>query len=315
MNQTSATSFGGTLQDGSLNFSQLALTKAGSGMLTLTGATGFSGSTTVTGGTLALGAVNPLPNSSLIYIGPGAAVVTTVGEANATGSPTAPMIISGLFEKGAGNFADYAQLNRPVLLSGGTIASADVGQLNGYTPDGTPLNIAFSWGQGGPTGGTIATAPDSGTSLFTVPANGYFLIRTKGGQVNPQSNFPYFVSGSNSTLIVNASMSQFNDNNLYLDGINIAGSGTVVFAPPAGYPNIYSDNTSIVSGTLQVGNTGAIPYGTLSNTGGNGTQYVTALYSNVELDGGATPAGTLDLHGVSIFVNGLQGLPALSWGQ
>jgi fibronectin-binding autotransporter adhesin len=313
VNQSMTTTFGGTLADGSF---PLGFTMSGSGSLTLNGPATYSGTTSVNGGTLALGVVNPLQNSSQINIGPGAAVVLTVGEANGSGSPTAPMIISGLLEKGPGNFADYAQLNRPIIyLSGGTIASADEGQIGGYTPDGTPLNIAFCWGQGGPTGGTIATLPNSGASVFSVPGSGYFLLRTQGGSVQPQTNFPYFVSGPNSTLIVNASMSQFNDNNLYLDGINISGSGTVVFAPPAGYPNIYSHNTNIISGTLQVGNTGAIPFGTLSNTGGNGSQYVTAIYSNVELDGGATAAGTLDLNGNSITINGLQGFAGTVAGQ
>jgi autotransporter-associated beta strand protein len=48
--------YGGVLADGGT--SSLALTKIGSGMLTLTGANSYSGGTTVSGGTLQLGAGN-----------------------------------------------------------------------------------------------------------------------------------------------------------------------------------------------------------------------------------------------------------------
>ncbi len=307
INQSIATTFGGKLADGA---NPLALTMAGSGILTLTAATTYSGSTTVTAGTLALGVTNAVPSTAGIIVGQGATLMTTVADSNLQSSGTTlpgSMLIGGLFFKGPGNFGEGNQFARTsILLSGGTIASADQGNIgatdiiSGLAPG---LNVAFVWGGKGTTGGTISTVAST-TSFISVPSGSYFWLCTAGG-AQPLSNEPFFVTGPNSTLNVNTSLAQYNDSATVGNGINISGSGTVVFNPPAGFPNLYSDNTNIVSGTLKVGGTGAIPYGVL--TGGS-------ISSNVELDGGDTVAGTLDLAGNSIFVNGLQGLSGVVAG-
>ncbi len=279
-----------------------------SGMLALTGSTLFSGSTSITGGTLSLGLpggtvrANTLLNTAGITIGPGATIV--VGTLDSAGAPNGPMVINGLFLKGLGAFADFDQLNRPVTLSNGTIQSADAGGgVNSVFNTGSPsLNEALVWGQGN-NARTISTSANT-TSYIIVPANGYFWLRQSGGSAGGvQADQPFFTTGANSTLNVNASLAQYNNAISVGDGVNISGSGTVVFAPPAGFPSQYCRNTNIISGTLQVGNTGAIPYGLVG-----GTFNTNRMYSNVELDGGATAAGTLDLHGNSIYINGLQGL-------
>jgi fibronectin-binding autotransporter adhesin len=322
VNQATQTTFGGTLQDGLLNSSQLGLTMAG-GTLGLTGATLYSGSTTISGGVLALAGgglngVNNLPNTAGITIAQGAALVVTGSDFSLLFNNGPPltfqgntMNISGLFLSIGDNTAEGNQLSRTnIVLSGGTIASAGVGVINAITPNGTALNEALVWGTRGPSGGTISTAANSGSSLISVPASGYFLLCTAAGS-QPQSNMPYFSTGASSTLYVDASMSNYNNGSATnMDGINISGSGTVVFAPPAGYPNVYSRNTNIISGTLQVGNTGAIPFGVLPfNSGG------LSVASNVVLDGGASPAGTLDLNGFSIAVNSLSGASGAYVGQ
>ncbi len=322
VNQAAATSFAGTLQDGSLNSSQLALTMAG-GTLGLTGASLYSGSTTITGGVLvladsaALGA-NNLPNTAGITINRGTSLVIASNDFILFGSNGSPfsvqgetMNIAGLFLSIGNNTVEGNQLSRTnIVLSGGTIASAGVGAIGAITPNGTALNETLVWGTRGSSGGTISTAAGSGTSLISVPAGGYFFLCTAAG-LQQQSNMPYFATGANSTLYVNASLANYNDGNAnYMDGINISGSGTVVFAPPAGFPNIYSRNTNILSGTLQVGSTGAIPFGVLPFTTGG-----LSVASNVVLDGGSAPAGTLDLNGFSTTINSLSGATGAYVGQ
>ena len=76
LNQTTATTFGGTLQDGG---GGLYLTKNGSGMLTLTGVNTYSFATTINAGVLEAGAADTFaPNSS---------VCVTGGTLDATNSP------------------------------------------------------------------------------------------------------------------------------------------------------------------------------------------------------------------------------------
>ena len=88
-----------------------------------------------------------------------------------------------------------------------------------------------------------------------------FLFCNVGGATGRPSPTSVLCHGRSSTLNVNASMANYNG--AVFDGINISGSGTVVFNPPAGFPNLYCENTNIVSGTLKVGNSGAIPSGRL----------------------------------------------------
>ena len=275
------------------------------GSVNLAAAATLTGSTNVTGGTLNLSVANGLGSAAGLNVGAGGTLLVTAAANTwvlATAASNNAVIISGrLLKSSTGNFLSITQAN--TILSGGTIQSLDLGILNSNSTLGFNSAFDFPYEQSGSFNApTISTLANSGTSAITAPAGGYFGLKVVGGAVQPQSNQPFFTTGSNSTLYVGASLVQLNTNVLFENGVNISGSGTVVFAPPAGFPNIYSHNTDIISGTLQVGSTGAPPFGL---AGGAANQ--PAFASNVQLDGGATAAGTLDLAGNSIYINGLQG--------
>ena len=278
------------------------------GSVSLTAAATYSGSTSVTSGTLNLGVANAFGSTPGINIGPGATLLT--GVSNATGvSAAGPIVVSGQFIKGAAAGLQES-LFRPVILSGGTMSTADPGVSGDATTvyNGSTYYYAFSTGNA-TNSYVISTSANSGTSVIGIPAGNSLALRNAaGGAGAVQADQPFFTSGAGSTLDVVATLVDWNSASTIGDGINISGSGTVVFSPPAGHPNVYGRNTDIISGTLQVGNTGAIPSGSI------GEPYA----SNVELDAGATPAGTLDLAGYSISVNGLQGsirAPSATSGQ
>ncbi len=153
VNQSIATTFGGKLTDGA---SPLAFSMGG-GMLTLSNTSTYSGPTTLTAGTLALGTANALPNTAGISVGQGATLMTTVADGAAGGTVlSGSMLISGLFLKGPGSFNEQAQLARTsIVLSGGTIASADLGSLNSQDviqSTAPALDIAFLWVRQGANG-------------------------------------------------------------------------------------------------------------------------------------------------------------------
>ena len=76
-----------------------------------------------------------------------------------------------------------------------------------------------------------------------------------------------------------------------------SGGGTLTLSSA----NSYTGNTIISDGTVVLGNAAAIPTGT--------------GFGNVVLDGGATVAGTLDLNGKSITLNGLAGISGTVVGK
>ncbi len=299
---------GHTLTIGGSGSDKISGAFSGAGGLTITGGSTsmtavstYTGATNVTAGTLNWGALSVAESTNSVNINPGATLLVTAGasgNALAAGNTAAPFTISGQLLKSSPTFfLVLGQAN--TVLSGGTIASLDTGNPNTETSLGISYGMAFE-NNGNFDAPVISTSANSGMSMIIVPSGGFFGLKVVGGSFPGQLNEPYFTSGANSTLVVNASFAQINDNINFENGVNVSGSGTVVFSPPLGQPNQYSHNTNIISGILQVANTGSIPSGTL----GNG---LVGFYSNVELDGGATTAGTLDLHGISINVNGLQG--------
>ena len=162
---------------------------------------------------------------------------------DATGySATGPLNIYGTLLKGAGSFHDT--LYRPVNLSGGTISSADVGDT------GAPFNVF---------GAVISTLADSGTSTISIPAGGAMQLRLNG------STQPLFNIGSNSTLTVNAVLTNFDASN----PLTKTGLGRMVLNSN----NVFTGITTIGSGVMSVpalANGGAAsPIGASANAAAN----------------------------------------------
>jgi fibronectin-binding autotransporter adhesin len=156
-------SFSGTITDSGAGRT-LALTKIGSGILTLSGTSNsYIGATTVSAGTLALGANNVLPDASAVSIGTAtlnaATFTDTLGTLDATGNATINL--------GSGAELAFANSNA-VDWTGGTL---NITGTLGAT------SIRFGTTSGGLTPGQLAviTVNGSGAGTYSLDASGYLI--------------------------------------------------------------------------------------------------------------------------------------------
>jgi autotransporter-associated beta strand protein len=117
--------FSGVIADNS-GSNKTNLSKSGSGTWTLSGANTYTGTTTITGGTLALGANDTLPNSSAVSIGAGtlnaATFTATAGTLAVTGAATINLGSGGTLA-----FADSSAVAWPGTLNiSGTFTATSV---------------------------------------------------------------------------------------------------------------------------------------------------------------------------------------------
>jgi autotransporter-associated beta strand protein len=146
-NRTYAAAIGNTAQG------SLGLVKLGSDTLTLSGSNSYTGSTTISGGTLALGAAGSFANSSAIIVG-------SAGSAGAVLDLTAK---TGGFSIGAGQ----------LLGGGGTVRLASSGTLNvlgTFSPGNSPGLFTYDAGTTVLSGTTLMEI--FGTSRATSPSHG-----------------------------------------------------------------------------------------------------------------------------------------------
>jgi autotransporter-associated beta strand protein len=145
-----STTFGGTMKD---NFGILALSKIGSGTLTLSGASTYTGATTIDGGTLtvngSLASTGTVGFSStgatLAGAGTVGAVTLTTGNFLAPGNGTTPigMLTVNALTLNGGDFT--------FDLSGVDNTSDQIAVTNALTDGGTAYTFDFSGGQAGRT--------------------------------------------------------------------------------------------------------------------------------------------------------------------
>ena len=244
--------------------------------------TTFSGNLTGTGGLL-------------IKVGAGRLTLTGT---NSYGGGTT---ISGgalVFSTPAAFLASPAKGN--LILAGGFVAATG------------PYSTVNGWLNSG----LIAASPASGGIALTASSNENFNFATAGlgsnfgtyanlalGSVGAATyggtftpvNAIYQFGGGGGTLTLAQPMT--GNNSLVAFGSGGGASGMLVLASISNY----TGNTTISGGTLQQGVAGAIPTG--------------PGYGNVILNGGATVAGTLDLDGINMTVNGLSGSSSTVLGQ
>ncbi|OYV06248.1 MAG: hypothetical protein CFE26_07320, partial [Verrucomicrobiales bacterium VVV1] len=163
-------SFSGTITDSGAGRT-LALTKIGSGILTLSGtANAYIGATTVSAGTLALGANDVLPNASAVSIGTATLDASTFTDTLGTLDPTAAAVIN-LGTGGALAFADSAA----VSWTGGTL------NITGTFVSGS--SIRFGTTSGGLTPTQLGLISLNGVpGSYSLDASGYLI---SGGDVTP----------------------------------------------------------------------------------------------------------------------------------
>ena len=147
VNQAATSEYAGEILD------QVALVKQGAGRLTLSGSNSYTGSTTISGGTLALGAAGSFANSSAIIVG-------SAGSSGAVLDLTAK---TGGFSIGAGQ----------LLGGGGTVRLASSGTLNvlgTFSPGNSPGLFTYDGGTSVLAGTTLMEI--FGTSRATSPSHG-----------------------------------------------------------------------------------------------------------------------------------------------
>ncbi|MBX9861063.1 MAG: autotransporter-associated beta strand repeat-containing protein, partial [Sphingomonas sp.] len=230
-NNTSTT-FSGVIQDGA---SATALTKTGTGTLTLTGINTFTGGTTVNVGTLTL----PTPSSTGIIrgaltINSGAIVNASTGWAFGFGNGT--RVTDIVINNGTLNFTGAAGQGG---FAGNTIT------LNG----GSITGSAFDWFRSG--------APLAGTLNVTADATSVGInMRNTGGS---EGAVTVNVASGQTFAITGAITSGQGTN-----GLIKTGAGTLTLSGA----NTYNGATTVSAGTLQIGagfTTGTLGTGAVTN--------------------------------------------------
>jgi fibronectin-binding autotransporter adhesin len=150
-NNNANSTFSGIIQNTS---GTIALTKAGTGTLTLSGANTYAGQTTLSGGTLRLGADNVLPSSSLLLTSAG-----TTLDMNGH-NDTLPYL------SGPGSIIN----NNATLTVNGNLNGASSQNFNGYSCLAGPLSGSGTLAKAGT--GAMAMRADSSSYAGTVSLTG-----------------------------------------------------------------------------------------------------------------------------------------------
>jgi autotransporter-associated beta strand protein len=167
------------------------LTFSGSGTLTLSGTNTYSGNTTISAGTLALGSAGSINNSSAISISTGATFDVSAIPSYALSGSTA------LSANGAGTIVDStaAVING---ASGGTVSLGSqpislTFKPTAFTGDTNHPSLYISQGTLSLNGNAFTVTNASGTALFT---GTYLLIQQAGGSVTSSGSYTVSVKGS-----------------------------------------------------------------------------------------------------------------------
>jgi autotransporter-associated beta strand protein len=163
---------GGVTLTGIISGSAGSLTKSGTGALTLSGTNTYTGATTVTTGTLALGANDVLPDASAVSIGAATLNAATFTDTAGTLDPTGAATIN----LGAGATLAFAD-SSAVDWTGGTL------NITGTFVSGTSMRF----------GGTIGTL--TATQLGKITSTGYGSFNLdENGYLTATPNTPTLIS-------------------------------------------------------------------------------------------------------------------------
>ncbi len=251
-----------------------AFVKSGAGVLTLTGQNGYTGTTSLTAGTLALGAANALPTTTTLLTSAGSTLDLkgfdqTVGSISGAGA-----IVIGSGTLTAGNAAS-------------TTYSGVISGNGGLTKEGTgTLTLQRANTYSGTTSVNVGTLTFFRSNAYSAAS---LLLLGSGGTLD--------LGGYNQTV---GGLSGSGAVRLGAAALTVGGSGTNAYSGTITGPgsvtqqgsgtllltgsNTYAGGTSVAAGTLQVGANGALPSG--------GT--VTMLGGTLDLNGFSPTVGALN---------------------
>ena len=274
--------FGGVIQNGS---GQLALTKTGTGTLTITGSNTYSGTTTISSGTLQLG--NP-PSQMTGSLGSGPVVDNGALNVEVSGTTTIAGAISG---SGTLTQSSY-------MMSSGTLVLTGSNSFSGAVSVGS--NCTLQVGSGG-TGGTLGSGGVSGSGTVVFDLSSTLTVGrhlSSSLALTVEGTGVVVLTGSNTysgnTVIDSGATLQVGSGGTAgtLGTSGVSGSGTLAFNR--------SDSPTIantLSGSLSLAQQGT---GILILTAGNSFTGTTTVNSGGTLQVGAGgTAGTLGSGGVS----------------
>ena len=267
--------FAGAISDGATN--NLSLVRIGTGTTTLTGASGYTGSTTVAQGTLALGAGSSLASTS-VTIDAGA-VLSTNGEHLADGttlSNNGQFTVTGAETIGEMNGTGAVTLTDPGVL---TIAGAATATIsNAFNGSGglTFTNAGGAHTLNGTNSHTGATTLEAGGLTLSggsaiadtgaVVVNGGILALSNSETIGALSGTGGAIQLGSNTLTVNATNGSSGYDGAIggTGGISKTGAGTLALSGT----NTYSGGTTIDGGTISISAYNNLGTGALTLDGG-----------------------------------------------
>ena len=275
------------------------LTKSGAGKLTV-GANGYSGQTTVNGGTLTASDVASFGTSSQINVGGGTLQLATDSSVNAynlsLGGSTSGTLIADRATAGAAFTETLGQLR----MSASTTLNFNKG---GNVSSGTPVvsftSMIMSSGVGGGTSTLNPTTASvtivGGASTTTTPAKTLALSGTStgnsiGGNVTDGSNPVSLTKANSSTWTLNGANNNYSGNTTISGGTLVLGSGATIPSSPT---------ISVASGAFFDVTTPGLTISALQTLTGAGTVSGTVT-SNGKITPGSSGVGTLTIDSLTL---------------
>ncbi|WP_411183814.1 autotransporter domain-containing protein [Pseudomonas sp.] len=257
--------FAGAISDGATN--NLSLVRIGTGTTTLTGASGYTGSTTVAEGTLALGTGSSLASTS-VTIDAGAELSTN-GEHLADGatlSNNGQFTVTGAETIGEINGTGAVTLTDPGVLTIAGAATATISNTFNGTGGLTFNNASGAHTLSGANTHTGATTLEAGgltlaggaaiADTGAVVVNGGTLTLSDSETIGALSGSGGAIQLGNNTLTVNATSGSA-DYAGAISGsgeLSKTGAGTLALSGT----NTYTGDTTLTAGTVVINNAGAL---------------------------------------------------------
>ena len=262
------------------------LTKTGTGMLTLSGVNSYSGSTTVSGGTLAFG---PVPGG---------------GAGNILGSlainPGATVIAGGNWNLGwnGGVSVNTVSIDHGTMIfsanpGGGGIAASSITMTGGTISSGGGGNT-MDWYYGNSYNPTLNTLASPDHAVISATVN----LRLASGANNLTFNVAQGTTSDGVDLLVSGNIISTGQGDSQ-GGIIKTGAGTMVL----GGNNTYTGATSVNAGNLYVNGSlstsSAVSVGAGATLGGQGSVGPTTVQDGGILEAGQGGVGSLTLNSLS----------------